>query len=61
LRIAGRIKDIIIRGGQNISAREVEDYLVAHPAVQAVAVVGVAHPRLGETSAPSSSPAMEPR
>ena len=49
LRIVGRIKDIIVRGGQNISAREVEDYLVAHPAVQSVAVVGVAHPRLGET------------
>lgn len=49
LRIAGRIKDIIVRGGQNISAREVEDYLVGHPAVQSVAVVGVAHPRLGET------------
>ncbi|WP_288049315.1 AMP-binding protein [Acidiphilium sp.] len=49
LRVAGRIKDIIVRGGQNISTREVEDYLAAHPAVQAVAVVGIPHPRLGET------------
>ena len=31
IRIAGRIKDIIVRGGQNISVREVEDYLAAHP------------------------------
>jgi len=49
LRIAGRLKDIIVRGGQNISVREVEDYLAAHPAVSSVAVVGVPHPRLGET------------
>jgi acyl-CoA synthetase len=50
IRIAGRLKDIIVRGGQNISAREIEEYLIAHPAVQAVAVVGVPHLRLGETS-----------
>jgi acyl-CoA synthetase len=49
LRVTGRIKDIIIRGGQNISVREVEDHLVGHPAVRQVAVVGVPHPRLGET------------
>lgn len=49
LRIAGRLKDIIVRGGQNISVREVEDYLAAHPAVHQVAVVGIPHPRLGET------------
>jgi acyl-CoA synthetase len=49
LRIAGRVKDIIIRGGQNISVREVEDYIVSHPAVQSAAVVGIPHPRLGET------------
>lgn len=49
LRIAGRLKDIIVRGGQNISVREVEDYLAAHPAVGSVVVVGVPHERLGET------------
>lgn len=49
IRIAGRLKDIIVRGGQNISAREVEDYLAGHPGVHMVAVVGVPHPRLGET------------
>jgi acyl-CoA synthetase len=49
IRIAGRLKDIIVRGGQNISVREVEDYLAAHPAVHSLAVVGIPHPRLGET------------
>lgn len=48
IRISGRLKDIIVRGGQNISAREVEDYLAAHPAVRSVAIVGVPHARLGE-------------
>jgi acyl-CoA synthetase len=49
IRIAGRLKDIIVRGGQNISVAEVENYLASHPAVRAVAVVGMPHPRLGET------------
>jgi acyl-CoA synthetase len=49
IRIAGRLKDIIVRGGQNISVAEVENYLASHPAVKSVAVVGVPHPRLGET------------
>ena len=51
VRIVGRIKDMIIRGGQNISAREVEDILLEHPACQSVSVVGIPHPRLGETCA----------
>jgi acyl-CoA synthetase len=49
IRIAGRLKDIIVRGGQNISAREVEEYLVAHPAIHTIAVVAIPHARLGET------------
>lgn len=49
IRISGRIKDIIVRGGQNISVSEVESYLSAHPAVHSVAVVGIPHARLGET------------
>ncbi|OYU47931.1 MAG: cyclohexanecarboxylate-CoA ligase [Rhizobiales bacterium PAR1] len=49
VRISGRLKDIIVRGGQNISVREIEDYLIAHPSVQMVVVVGVPHARLGET------------
>ncbi len=50
IRIAGRLKDIIVRGGQNISVAEVENHLASHPAVQSVVVVGVPHERLGETS-----------
>ncbi|MEZ5503695.1 MAG: AMP-binding protein [Halioglobus sp.] len=46
--ITDRKKDIIIRGGENISAKEVEDVLHGHPAVREVAVVAMPHPRLGE-------------
>ncbi|MSP66499.1 MAG: cyclohexanecarboxylate-CoA ligase [Alphaproteobacteria bacterium] len=48
VKITGRIKDLIIRGGVNISPVEVEDVLFAHPAVANVAVVGMPDPRLGE-------------
>ncbi|MCW2813077.1 MAG: o-succinylbenzoate--CoA ligase [Nocardioides sp.] len=48
LRVTGRLKDIIIRGGFNISAREVEEALLEHPAVANVAVVGLPDERLGE-------------
>ncbi len=48
IRITGRSKDIIIRGGENIPVVEVEDLLYKHPAVAAVAVVGFPDPRLGE-------------
>ena len=51
LKIVGRLKELVIRGGQNISVREVEDALAAHPAVHEVAVVGVPHARLGEALA----------
>ena len=47
-RIVGRSKDMIIRGGENISPREVEEFLFGHPAVQDVQVIGVPDPRLGE-------------
>ena len=46
--IVGRLKDVIIRGGENISAREVEDLLLTHPAVRDVAVVAMPDERLGE-------------
>jgi non-ribosomal peptide synthetase component E (peptide arylation enzyme) len=49
LVITGRKKDLIIRGGENISAKEIEDILIVHPAVRDVAVVSMPHPRLGET------------
>ncbi|MFZ2173902.1 MAG: cyclohexanecarboxylate-CoA ligase, partial [Rhodococcus sp. (in: high G+C Gram-positive bacteria)] len=48
VRVTGRTKDIVIRGGLNISVREVEDLLTAHPAVRAVAVVGMPNKKLGE-------------
>ena len=48
LRIAGRLKDMIIRGGENIYPREIEDVLYEHPAVADVAVVGVPDDRWGE-------------
>jgi acyl-CoA synthetase (AMP-forming)/AMP-acid ligase II len=47
--ITGRSKDLIIRGGENISAREVEDALHEHPAIHEAAVVAMPHPRMGET------------
>ena len=48
IKITGRIKDIIIRGGVNISPVEVENLLFPHPKVANVAVVGMPDPRLGE-------------
>ncbi|MTD12454.1 AMP-binding protein [Nakamurella sp. YIM 132087] len=48
VRVTGRLKDIVIRGGMNISAREIEDLVLAHPAVGTVAVVGMPDERLGE-------------
>ena len=47
-RFAGRAKDIIIRGGFNISAEEIENLIASHPAVADVAVVAYADDRLGE-------------
>jgi fatty-acyl-CoA synthase len=51
LRIEGRLKDMIIRGGENIYPREVEELLQAHPGVAEVAVVGCPDPHWGETVA----------
>jgi fatty-acyl-CoA synthase len=48
VRIVGRRKEMIIRGGYNIYPREVEDVLRAHPAVEDVCVVGIPHEILGE-------------
>jgi acyl-CoA synthetase (AMP-forming)/AMP-acid ligase II len=48
LTLTGRVKDIIIRKGENISAKEVEDVLFAHPSVNAVAVIGLPDAERGE-------------
>jgi acyl-CoA synthetase (AMP-forming)/AMP-acid ligase II len=48
LTITGRIKELIIRGGQNIAPAEIEDVVVRHPEVRDCAVVGVKHATLGE-------------
>jgi fatty-acyl-CoA synthase len=48
VNIVGRIKDMIIRGGENISPREVEEYLLTHPAVGDAQVIGVPSARYGE-------------
>ena len=48
LRIVGRAKDVIIRGGQNISPREVEEHIAAEPSVAEVALVGIPDPVYGE-------------
>jgi len=47
-RIVGRIKDLIIRGGENISPRELEDILFEHPAVQSPSIIGVPDEFYGE-------------
>jgi fatty-acyl-CoA synthase len=46
--VVGRLKDVIIRGGENIAPREVEEYLQAHPSVSEVQVIGVPSERYGE-------------
>jgi non-ribosomal peptide synthetase component E (peptide arylation enzyme) len=48
LQVTGRLKDVIVRKGENISAKEIEDLLYTHPKVQDVAVVGLPDPERGE-------------
>lgn len=50
-RVQGRLKDMIIRGGENIYPREVEDVLFTHPGVANVAVIGQPDPEWGEVVA----------
>jgi acyl-CoA synthetase (AMP-forming)/AMP-acid ligase II len=66
VRVTGRTKDIIVRGGMNISSREIEELLLGHPGVRDVAVVAFPDERLGEIacacvipSALSSPPNLE--
>jgi acyl-CoA synthetase (AMP-forming)/AMP-acid ligase II len=46
--ITGRLKDVIVRNGENVSAKDVEDVLYTHPKVGDVAVIGVPDERTGE-------------
>jgi cyclohexanecarboxylate-CoA ligase len=48
LQVTGRLKDVIVRKGENISAKEIEDLLYTHPKVQDVAVIGLPDPERGE-------------
>lgn len=48
-RVTGRIKDMIIRGGENISPREIEEFLYKMPQIQDVQVVGIPSPKYGES------------
>jgi fatty-acyl-CoA synthase len=48
LRIEGRLKEMIIRGGENIFPREIEEVIASHPAVAVVAVIGLPDPVFGE-------------
>ncbi|MEU6811172.1 AMP-binding protein [Streptomyces sp. NPDC046831] len=48
VEIVGRIKDMIIRGGENVYPREIEEFLYGHPKIRDVQVVGVPHERYGE-------------
>ncbi|OBI46012.1 cyclohexanecarboxylate-CoA ligase [Mycobacterium kyorinense] len=61
LVVTGRAKDIIIRNGENIAPKEIEDVLIAHPGIAQVAVVGLPDDRTGERACavivPSDAPA----
>jgi len=48
LSIVGRIKDMVIRGGENVYPREIEEFLYTHPDIADVQVIGVPDPRYGE-------------
>jgi fatty-acyl-CoA synthase len=47
-KITGRLKDMVIRGGENIYPREIEEFLFTHPAIEQASVVGVPDPKYGE-------------
>ena len=60
LVVTGRAKDIIIRNGENISPKEVEDILIGHPDIAEVAVVGLPDARTGERACAVIVPFTEP-
>ena len=50
-KITGRARDMIIRGGENVYPREIEEFLYTHPAIAAAQVIGIPDERLGEVAA----------
>ncbi|BBX20352.1 cyclohexanecarboxylate-CoA ligase [Mycolicibacterium duvalii] len=60
LVVTGRAKDLIIRNGENISPKEIEDILVTHPQITEIAVVGVPDTRTGERACAAIVPAGQP-
>ena len=60
LVVTGRAKDIIIRNGENISPKEVEDILVTHPQIAEIAIVGVPDTRTGERACAAIVPTAQP-
>lgn len=60
LVVTGRAKDIIIRNGENISPKEVEDILIGHPGIAEIAVVGVPDERTGERACAVIVPSEDP-
>jgi acyl-CoA synthetase (AMP-forming)/AMP-acid ligase II len=49
--VTGRLDDVIVRGGENISPGEIEDVMLSHPDVRDVAVIGIPNDQWGETIA----------
>jgi cyclohexanecarboxylate-CoA ligase len=60
LVVTGRAKDLIIRNGENIAPKEIEDLLIGHPGVADIAVVGIPDPRTGERACAVVVPNGEP-
>ena len=60
IAISGRTKDLVIRGGENVPVKEVEDVLLRHPAVGVAAIVAKPHERLGEIGCVFVQPAGDP-
>ena len=57
--ITGRLKDMLIRGGENIYPREIEEFLYRHPKIQAAQVFGVPDPDMARRFAPGSNSSPE--
>ena len=61
LVVTGRVKDVIIRNGENIAPKEIEDILIDHPGIAEIAIVGLPDPRTGERACAVIVPTDQPR